>query len=870
MHTPIDPAFDRKPEPSDPNDRRALAREYLEAAQARGIELVGITEHNDVSWIDELRYAARGIGMYLLPGFEVESGEGIHVLCLFEPDAKVSHLEDCLARLGLTKEKRQKQRLELRTDQYFPDLIEFVQVDCGGICIAAHIESAKGLLTAIREGARVDTWKTPALLAAQISRPPDEIESGNGRIVRDEEPKYNRERRPAYVLTSDCRSLASIGEKSTWIKMDEVSVEGLRQAFLDPESRIAYTDPAERRQGARLLGVRWEGGFLDGIGFPLNVELNTLIGGKGTGKSTVIETIRYAFGLDYKADAQNAASTLLEHAFRSGSKVSVVVETDMPRERYVIERTAPHAPVVRDKHGQPQPDLNPKMLLRPCVYGQKEIYGIAQDMPALLSLLDGFTEEELRRVSESEQGLLERLRQNAALLVDSRRRIDDAEGKLAELPTLMQWRAQFREAGFEELLSERRRLDREERLFETAAEALQQQLNVLAQRARDERVSRALELPAGEEEELPNATLILEAYKLLEDADQRWESTFSELRVALESTAKKFEKIRTRWRERRESRAAEFDKALRELQARMPDVDPERYLDVERRIERLSPLREVVEQLEHGLEDARKDRDALLIELDDVRAERYRIRDRAAKRLNSALEGSLSIDVTHRGDRGGFVKRVADLKTGARVDNLRRMVDRSDFTPALFAASVRARDLVSRLGLPAGQANSIERGVSEETLLSLEVEDLPDSVELKLNVSLGQATDYRSLDRLSPGQKSTAILLLIMLESKDPLLIDQPEDDLDNRFIYEDIVKRLRAAKPSRQFLIATHNANIPILGDAEQIVALDAKELGGPPVRSFVRAHGSIDSPSVREAAEEILEGGREAFALRQAKYHF
>ena len=99
---------------------------------------------------------------------------------------------------------------------------------------------------------------------------------------------------------------------------------------------------------------------------------------------------------------------------------------------------------------------------------------------------------------------------------------------------------------------------------------------------------------------------------------------------------------------------------------------------------------------------------------------------------------------------------------------------------------------------------------------------------LALDVGPTGTRDYRPLDRLSPGQKSTAILLLIMQESRDPLLIDQPEDDLDNRFIYDDIVQRLREAKPARQFVIATHNANIPILGDAEQIVVLDAKESDG------------------------------------------
>lgn len=870
VHTPADPQFPGA-EPSDPNERRALARTYLSKAQERGIELVGITEHNDVSWVDDLRYAATGLGLHLLPGFEAESKEGIHVLCFFDPDTKVSQLEDCLARLGLTKEKRAARRLELRADKYFPDLIDFVQEECEGVCIAAHIESSKGLLTAIREGARVDTWKTGGLLAAQLSKPPHEIESGNGRVIRGEDPKYARERLPAYLLMSDARSPDTIGTVWTWIKVDEVSVEGLRQAFLDPESRISFDDPRERRQGGRLLGVRWEAGFLDGVAFPLNPELNSLIGGKGTGKSTVVETIRYAFGLGFHGveEVQRAAEKLRDHAFRSGSKISVVVETDAPaRKRYVIERTAPHAPVVRDEFGQPRPELDPQQLLRPCVYGQKEIYGIAQDPPALLSLLDGFCADELRSVADRERELLDACRVNARLLLDTQRRIDEAEAKLSELPNLEEWRTRFREAGFEELLRERRQLDREERLFSGAAKALDERQRKLASLTGDgDQLSRTLELPAGEED-LPNRDLLVGAHDGLAQADQRWGDAVDTLASILSEARSELERIRTLWNERRDARAAEFDAALRELQQRMPDVDPARYLEVERRIEQLVPLRASVEDLGKTVEAAREDRARLLIDLAEVRSQRYRIRDKAAQDLNQRLAGTLLVDLTYRGDREQFAQRLASLKTGARMENLRRMVDAPSFTPDSFAAAVRERKVHTDLGLPSGQATAIEKALGEETLLELEVEDLPDRVVLKLDISLGDSGDYRSLDRLSPGQRSTAILLLVMQESKDPLLIDQPEDDLDNRFIYDDIVRRLREAKPRRQFVVATHNANIPILGDAEQIVALDAKEIEGPPVRSYIRARGSIDSAPVRDAAEEILEGGKEAFALRQQKY--
>ena len=872
VHTPIDPAFDPGPEPREPEARMDLARRYLSRAQERGIELVGITEHNDVSWVDELRRAAHELEMHLLPGFEVESAEGVHVLCLFDPDTSVAHLEESLVGLGLTRARRGGRRLELRTDQHFGELVRFVQDQKGGVCIAAHIESDKGLLAALdRRGARIDLWKTPPLLAAQLSKPPEEITSRNGAIVRNEDPNYRRARLPAYLLTSDCRSLETIGEISTWLKMDKVGVGGLRQAFLDPESRLAYEDPAQLREGAHLLAVRWEGDFLDGIRSPLNPQLNCLIGGKGTGKSTVVESIRYAFDLRYRTDeVARAANDLREHAFRSGSKISVVIETDAPaRKRYIVERTAPHAPVVRDYDGQPRPDLDPHTLVRPCIYGQKEIFGIAQNTRARLDMLDGFAADDLRGVLVREAQLLEDARENAALILTTQRRIDDADTKLSELPSLEEWRTRFRQAGFEDLLHERRQLDREQGLLGAADKALVGRERAVAGLAgRGDNLADALS--GAPEEELPNAELLSRAQAMLGDADRRWEVSIASLRDDVAQARARLAEVRSTWGDRRAARQAEFDSALRDLQARMPEVDPERYLDVERRIEQLTPLRSALTELHERLTAARDARARLLVELNEARGEKHRVRQRAADRLNHALAGNVLVELTYQGAREDFIGRLAALKSGARADALRRMTTDSTFTPTEFAARARARTLGSAWNLPAGQATALERSLDEETLLALETAELTDEVELLLDVSLTPGTsDYRALDRLSPGQKSTAILLLVMQESKDPLVVDQPEDDLDNRFIYDDIVKRLKAAKPTRQFLIATHNANIPILGDAEQIVALDAQEpTGGGGVSSFVRARGSIDAPAVRDAAEQILEGGREAFALRQAKY--
>lgn len=130
---------------------------------------------------------------------------------------------------------------------------------------------------------------------------------------------------------------------------------------------------------------------------------------------------------------------------------------------------------------------------------------------------------------------------------------------------------------------------------------------------------------------------------------------------------------------------------------------------------------------------------------------------------------------------------------------------------------------------------------------------------------------WTPLKHLSTGQKATAVLLLLLLESDAPLVVDQPEDDLDNRFITEGVVPKLREEKRRRQFVFATHNANIPVLGDAELIVGLQPSGEAAQGHTEIPSAYlGSIDARAVREFVGEVLEGGKEAFEMRRLKYGF
>jgi len=148
---------------------------------------------------------------------------------------------------------------------------------------------------------------------------------------------------------------------------------------------------------------------------------------------------------------------------------------------------------------------------------------------------------------------------------------------------------------------------------------------------------------------------------------------------------------------------------------------------------------------------------------------------------------------------------------------------------------------------------------NNEKLFELETLFPDDKILIKLKVE----DTYKELSTLSAGQKATALLILLFAQENRILIIDQPEDDLDNRFIYEDIVKILREIKNNRQIILVTHNANIPVLGDAEQVFVLEASNN-----ECSIMDVGSIDKISIAQNIKSIMEGGEEAFKRRIEKY--
>ena len=862
-----------------PSDGNAIshAQEIVDKAIDLGIEVLAITDHNSVSAVAAFRSAARNREVRIFPGFELSSSEGVHVLCLYSPDTELDRLERYLGEFGIHDTDPSSDL----ANKPFTGVLEAVH-NQGGILIAAHVTGNGGLLEVLKGKARIRAWKDENLLAVQIPGAIDDLPPDIRQIVRNSNTHYRRIHAPEHrvaIAAVNARDIVKPeqldGRSATcWIKMQEVTIDGLRQAFLDPGSRIRL-NPKEGEfkpdEHIEIITVAWEGGFLDGVTMRLNPNLNVLIGGRGTGKSTVIESIRSALGLDPIGDeARKAHDGIMRQVLRNGTKISLRVRVQRPGVReYRIERTIPNPPLVRDASGEVLHRAPADILPRVEAYGQHEISELARSPDKLTRLLDRFVERD-ESLSRSKASVRRDLGRNRSALCDARAEIASIEERLAALPRLKETLERFQEVGLEERLQEQSLLLREERVIGSVPQRLAPFREALDILRRELPIDLAF-LSEKALEELPGRDILSQANKALTDLGEEVGRIADGLEQALMRVDHGIDQVRTTWDVRRQQVQAEYERILRELQKSR--VDGEEFIGLRRQIEELRPLQERVVVLRRLENEHAEQRRTLLAEWEDIKASEFRALDEAARKVSNKLRNRVQVQVTGAGNREPLFQMLRDEIGGRMSEAIESLRHSPDLSLTQFVGACRsgANALRKTYDITPGQAERLASGEDEVFMRIEELELLP-TMSIRLNTApAGAPPAWQSLDDLSTGQKATAVLLLLLLESGAPLIVDQPEDDLDNRFITEGVVPRMREEKQRRQFIFASHNANIPVLGDAELILGLSAAgEADGGRARVAPGHAGSIDSRLVRELVEEILEGGREAFETRRRKYGF
>lgn len=843
--------------------------DYNEAIVAgckeNGIDAIAVADHYRIKSSVSLMESCRAADIAVFPGFEAKTKDGVHVLCLFDLGTDIDAIERVFGNCDI-----------ISRDEESPigghDALEFFEKaeEWNALCVAAHVTEDGGLLREIRRTPRSHAWRSPALLACAIPGSPDEVPREFKAIVQNTDPKYRREYPMAFVNAKDVSSPATLANPgaSFLAKMSRLGLEGLRQAFLDPTSRVRLNTDPRPPDHASMVAMAWDGGFLGKMGIHLNSDLNVLVGGRGAGKSTVIESVRYVLGQEpIGDDACKAHRGIVDSVLRPGTKISLQVRSPHPTDReYTIERIVPNPPIVRDEHHR-RTELRPRDVFPKAeVFGQHEIAEISGDGRRLTALLGRFVPPDPSTENRRET-LLSDLRKARDGILRAREDRDLMQERSAALPALEEKLERFREAGLDNRLEERSLLMREQRLLESIPERLAGLRESLSRLFAELPIDRAF-VSTKALADLPGREILRRLDPVLERLSEALQGGTEQMAAALDASDRDLADISSQWERRRDTVEAEYQGILRSLaESATEGAD---FIGVSRQIEELRPLRNKAQLVKRVEEEHLARRKALLDEWEELRARNRRRIEDAAEEVSRRLQRRVRVKVADSGDcRAVF--EILRREVGGHLKASEEAISRSEsFSIREFVECCRdgAETVKRRYRLTVSQAERLAK-VPDATLMQIEEIESVAATTILLNTAPADADPvWRELEDLSKGQKATAVLLLLLLDSEGPLIVDQPEDDLDNRFISEEIVGRMREAKQRRQFVFCTHNANIPVLGDAELILGLTPS---GEQRAEILQNHmGAIDEGPVRDLVEDVLEGGRAAFETRRRKYGF
>jgi ABC-type lipoprotein export system ATPase subunit len=649
--------------------------------------------------------------------------------------------------------------------------------------------------------------------------------------------------------------------------MTAPSLEALRMACRDPESRTRLSHEVNPTYYSRIERIVVRRGYLEDLELALSPNLNAVVGGRGTGKSTLIEAIRYALQLaPANKDALRAQTGIIDANFgKEKAGIEITLSSfQQNSERYVVSRYHGEPPKVLDEAGKVL-KLSPRDVLPTIeVYGQNELLAIVQNDAAKAALLSRFLPDDsaVRLELADLETALQRNRQEIDVLEG---KVADASAKLDQLPALLDKEKSFKKLGLEKELEQVRTRETQRAYVTEVDETIDSSATAV------ETFRAAIDDLEGPEIPADCPVDVLKGFAAAVTAAKKGVTKAGEqAEQAIEQARKAFATGKTAFDQAIAADEHAFNAVVNKLPALKSKTVAQltsEYKKVSGEIAKLKPVGTQKTTNETKLLSLNQDRANLLEKLTKARNTRWTALSKAVKSLNKRLDGQLRVEFEPGRIRLPLKEFFLDCKLeGVGDKRLAWIAEADSLSIAELVELIRqGSDVVlnrfKKAGMPKRVADALAT-LRPAQVRALEELELPERMELMLNVTR-DGENYREVGKLSTGQQCTAILHLLLLDNPDPLIIDQPEDNLDNAFIADHIVNELRSSKTKRQFVFATHNANIPVFGDAEWIGVLHEDD-----GRAQLQACGSIDAPDVKELAANILEGGKEAFSHRREKY--
>ena len=837
------------------SDETAYNSALLDACQKMGISMIAVTDHWRVDSAVGLITAAKSRGIVALPGFEANSSEGIHILVIFESGTPIATINAAIGRCGATPECDNG-----TTGEPYAKIMEQMTA-AGALPVPAHVNVKPAGLLTTRSGQPLATMILHEDLHAIGVSP-------NAEPAKDQESVVNGsgifERvHPLAVIHADdvtgphqmCQPGAS-----TWFKVSSRSLESLKLAVRTPETRVSLGNPQSKPR-SRIKSVSWTGGYFDGVTLPISSDLTALIGGRGAGKSTVIESIRYALGIQpISAQMVKDHKAIVDQVLNVGTIVRVVVESVSPIiQTYTIQREVPHPPIVFDSAGV-RTKLTPEDAVGSVeVFGQHELAELSADSDSIAELVrrfDGSKGEDPALVD-----VRERLRVNREDLRREEERRNQLEEERAQADRLEEKLNRYKDTDVPGKLRGHERLVQDEAVF-TEGLSRVDAAGITLDQFRQSAALTNLAATIDDIDGAPQMERLSRVTAALDGLRQVLEGLGEQTAAAIEAAKREISAAQADWKGATDGEREGYGEVLRELAEE--GLDPGMYLAAKKKLASINAAEPRLNVNAKAIKDLLEARSGMLAELRDYETDATERLHEAIRSANESTDGVVVVRPIPATDRSKIINVIKEKVPGQRTKIFAAVNDQA-FSPQRLAQAIRAGDgELAELGITGSQAsNPIQAG--EE--LARELEELTVGLVVEVLLKLGRTQGLRSLGQLSKGQRATALLLLLLEASDAPLIIDQPEDDLDNSFIYSGVVRHLRELKGKRQIIASTHNANVPVLGDAELIVALESDGNRGRPTDAGV---GSLDDRTVRALVEDILEGGSVAFDARQHLYGF
>lgn len=895
---------------------------WLLKYMAAGIDCVAVTDHNTGEWIDRLKAAYAQMKreadegspcagfreLHLFPGVEISVQGGFHLLAIFAPSATGQTISDLLAKVGYQGTRGDSDDV---TRLGAAQVVECI-LEADGLAIPAHVDSDKGLLR-VETGTRrcvmdANTVKAvlqePGILALEWT-----ASSSPAPMVLDE-----LKLRFASVVGSDCHSFqgtAVPGSRYTWIKMAQPSLEGLRLALLDGQVSVRRSDesngfaplntPEHFIKSIEIRNARYMGRGKQHAMLPLNPYFNALIGGRGTGKSTVVHALRLAYrrekelllsseaGQTFKRFNQVAKSRNDEGGLRAETSLCVQVQRDGMPYRLIWQQDSQcdaveewDAVTSSFKPSASQAITEQRFPVR--LFSQGQIAALAGDsQEALLKVIDDAAS------TQSQQAAFEEAKR---AFLAARAQMRELDGKLQgrealtlALQDIQRKLSRFEDADHAALLKNYQRTNRQsrelERQFEASAE-LTTRLKALADDLLPEDLPEDL---FDATEDGPALSIIQTLHAAIAKVRQEVESVANRLqergqvlkceleaspwfaRIGVIKTT--YEQLKADLQQQGVSDPSEYgrlvqDKQRQETELKKLEALQKQHSELREKANSLleqvqSARRAISAQRSAFLQETLQDNPFVRIELIPYSRDAQGI-ERSLREVLGAAEGKYMDDLYQEQEGASPKGLVADLLGEVNPVERPSVWNTTAFEQAILTQKKR---LLQACGGHAEFGGWFNKFLKAEADKRLEFIDhilcwFPeDGLQVEYSRK-GDGRDFQSIGQASAGQRAAAMLAFLLAHGNEPLVLDQPEDDLDNHLIYDLVVQQIRSNKLRRQLIIVTHNPNIVVNGDAELIHVLDFNH------QCHVKQTGSLQDQAMRHEVCQVMEGGEEAFERR------